>query len=218
MTTLAMGALALSVGLGTVLSDWRRRVDLWKRAPERLAEPPREHADAYALVLALAFVAGIGGVWRWQSAWTPLSSAFATYAALLVAHRAGWRAADVLGLLLGVLTWVAIAVAWLPTTPASLWLGLAIAGAHQIWLARFWSQQLDAGRAWTTTGRLIPVARGVSATLLPLQLGAIAYGLIATRDAPLWAVVLAAVATAVHVQLFVSDIREQPPRASSARA
>ncbi len=218
LIVLAAAVLALAAGLLTVLVDWRRRVNLWKQAPERLADSPREHGDAYMLVLALAVVVALGGAWRWQAGWTPLSTAFATYATLLVAHRAGWRAADVLGLLLGALTWVTIAGAWLPRTPANLWIGLALAGVHQVWLARFWVQQLDDGRPWTTTGRMIPIARGVSAALLPLQLGAIAYSLIATRESPLWAILIAAVLSGLHVQLFVSDLRDQRSATPVVRA
>ena len=59
----------------------------------------------------------------------------------------------------GVVLLVTHTVSW---SWASLALGAILAAGWSGWLARFWRQQLHGGRAWTTAGRLIPVARNTA--------------------------------------------------------
>ncbi len=78
-------------------------------------------------------------------------------------------------------------------------IGLAMMAFLWHWLPNVWDQQLDKGRAWTTTGRMIPVARRLAltvagfGTLAALQL-ALWPELSSTRDdtAPRWALGLIA--------------------------
>ena len=52
--------------------------------------------------------------------------------------------------------------AWFGATTIGPLIGWILAAGWMLWLAKFWDQQLDDGRAWTTTGALIPMARGAA--------------------------------------------------------
>lgn len=165
---LAGGALLLSalvalvLVIGAVLVNWRLRIRIWQTDPQQLADPQPAQRVLHGLALILGVGVGWGslvtpGVWV-----TPLAVFCAALAVLGVGHLRSSAAIGRLGLALVAEALVLCAVTWLPATPARTMLGLAIAGVYLLWLARFWTQQLHGGRAWTTAGRLIPAARDLS--------------------------------------------------------
>jgi len=78
--------------------------------------------------------------------------------------------------LLGVAIPEHVAAPWFANVFARLVIGLAIATVFWHWLASVWDQQLDNGRAWTTTGRLIRIVQrvgflcGAAGVLVAMQL------------------------------------------------
>ncbi len=169
-TLLAAGLAALLLALATVLCDWRRRVRIWHATPERLAEQPPDRRRVFGLVVAATIGVGLAGLFVPNATLTPIGVLLAAYACLVAGHcrRSNLIGGVGLGLVAEALT--LMAVAWLPESPARGPLGLALAGLLMLWLARFWSQQLNDGRPWTTAGRLIPVARRVSVALVGVQI------------------------------------------------
>ncbi len=165
MISLAMlvaGATALVVVIATLLADWRRRVHIWQTEPERLIEPPPAHRGLYGTVVLICGAVGAGGVLVPGAVLTPLAVVLAAFACLTVGHRRRSNGLGEMGLALVAVSIVTAALAWLPASPVNGLLGLTAAGLLLLWLARFWHQQLDGGRPWTTAGRLIPTARSLS--------------------------------------------------------
>ncbi len=159
---LALGSLALVSVLLTILADWRRRCRIWLAEPHRLIEPPPGHTWLAAWVVSAGVVVGLAAVRLCDASVTPLAVVFAALAVLVTGHWRGSAALGELGLILVCESIVTGVLAWLPTAPAGGLLGMAVAGGYMLWLARFWNQQLQDGRPWTTAGRLIPIARRLS--------------------------------------------------------
>ncbi len=152
-------AAALGVVVGTVLAHWRTRAALGETAPACLLEPRPRYRRAYTAVIVVSCTVGALGV-SYASAWpTPIALALAALAVLSVGHLWRSNAVGEVGLALTAETTAVVPVAWLPAHPVTPLLGIALAGAYMLWLARFWQQQLADGRPWTTAGRLIPAAR-----------------------------------------------------------
>lgn len=166
---LACGAGALLLFLLIILFDWRRRIAVWHSDPRRLVEPPPKHRFAYGLVLMIAILVAVAGVVLRESILTPFAIWLAAYAVLGIGHRAQSDTVGELGLAMIVLVPATAGTAWLPASPANSLIGTALGGALMLWLARFWSQQLNDGRPWTTTGRLIPAARRIGCAVVGLE-------------------------------------------------
>lgn len=166
----AAAPAALVVVLGFALVDWLRRRKTWLVAPERLLEHEELPAAVAWLVIGLAVVAGMIGVLQRDAPLTPFLVAIAAFAVLGAFHNRHQAVVGVLGLLLAAAVLVIALPAWISSDRYALLLGLAIAAAHQLWLAGFWRQQLLEGRAWTTTGWLIGPARRNAQALAVLAL------------------------------------------------
>lgn len=171
----------LGAVLAWVWSDWRAQARAWPGHLEslvRVSRPsPGLEASATAISLVLipmglwhAFSTGVGAMqiarlttwdmaaaalalsvfvaWWWSgtlaelslSLWTVSLAAFgATTAIQVAAPRAS-------------------SIEELPIIQSGVLLGLTVASLVWFWLASVWQQQLRDGRAWTTAGRLIPLA------------------------------------------------------------
>lgn len=159
---LLAAAVSLAIVLGGVLLDWRRRARVPMAEPQLLLQPPARHRRAYALALVLCVGVGAGAVLVGSSLLTPLALGLAALAVLGVGHRWRSNAIGELGLVLMAGVVVSAGAAWLPGGVAGEVLGWTLASLWLQWLARFWHQQLDEGRPWTSAGRLIPLARRLS--------------------------------------------------------
>ncbi len=155
----ALGAVALALVLWAVLRDWRHRARIWHADPARLVDPPPPHRTSSRLAVAFSVLTTATALLRPDAVLTPIGLALAAYACLGVGHRRRSNALGAAGLAMGSAAVLTVPIAWLPSSPANAMLGAALAGMHMLWLARFWQQQLDDGRPWTTTGRLISAAR-----------------------------------------------------------
>lgn len=218
----AFGAamLALLLLFAIVVVDWRRRIHVWQTDVQSLVEPPPGHPIAYGFVLVLACVAALTAVAALHPL-SPLTLLLATFAIAGVGHRKRSNRLGELGLACGGLAAYAVAAAWLPATWGSLPLGVACGGTLLLWLARFWHQQLDDGRAWTTAGRLVPHARqlGVAAAGGYVML----LGWQPILDIPLqpplnWGCLLALAFIALHASMLVKDAARQRSSAGAMAA
>lgn len=155
---LALAAAALLAAVGAMLHHWRVRTRIARDAPDRLADPPPAYRRTFSAAVVLAAACGAAAPLIATAPLTPLALAAAALAVLTAGHW--WRSNPVgaLGLALAGGTAVTVPAAWLPGGASNLVLGWALAGAWLVWLSRFWEQQLDAGRPWTTAGRLVPTA------------------------------------------------------------
>ncbi len=173
-------------------------------------DPPATHPLVHALVLIVVLGVATGATLAPAATLSPLALLLAAYAALAVGHRRPWPAARWLGLALVGGTIVSAALAWTTPRGANLSAGLAVAGVFMQWQARFWSQQLDGGRAWTTTGRLVPVARALAALLILAQLAALALGTAGRLPAHgAWVGLLGAAALLLHAMMLTRDAAER---------
>lgn len=148
----------------------RRRARAWPYHLERLLETPRgwPGLDESAAIMGLAVL--LLSIIHIVSAWSALSVLVAGIAILALAGRR-WNAnLGDLGLGLFSVGIVSLPLQWplgedLTSNQrfAEIFnralLGLAFATFFWHWLARFWDQQLDHGRAWTTAGRLLACAQ-----------------------------------------------------------
>ncbi|MCK4343094.1 MAG: hypothetical protein KAY37_15375 [Phycisphaerae bacterium] len=207
---LAGAAATLITVLAAVLADWRRRVRIWKTDPDRLTNPLPTRRRLYGLIAAACVLVGIGGVLL-ADAWpTPLATVLAAYACLTVGHCRRSNTLGELGLALVGGSIIAAALAWLPASPANGLLGTALAGVFLLWLARFWHQQLNDGRPWTTTGRLIPAARHLSYAAAGGQCVLAAFWALAPVEPPMhggWQAIVAALLMLLHWSLLVREAR-----------
>lgn len=165
-----LAALALLIiVVASLLGDWRRRVRRAHEDPLHLLEAAPRHNRLYALVLAAAVLVGLAAFVQPTRVWPALATGLAAIAVSTIGHRWRSNATGELGLALAAETAFLVA-RWLPASPATPLLGVALAGLWMLWLAGFWRQQLDGGRPWTTAGGLIPRARGLAHTLAFVQL------------------------------------------------
>ncbi|MGQ9652216.1 MAG: hypothetical protein ACUVXJ_19145, partial [Phycisphaerae bacterium] len=168
--------MALVAGGFVAATGWahrRRRRRAWPSHLHVLAEP---HADRPAFRYSMGILASVILLLGCTQLVLPLTGPaglISGLAVLVLAHRQ-WNEnlADV-GLALITLGVASLVVACFPALPvwwtASAWaevfnrilFGLAIMAGVWFWFAAFWRQQLDDGRAWTTTGYLVQTARQV---------------------------------------------------------
>lgn len=215
----ALGVAALVFVVGVLVADWRRRVRAWQTDPQNLLTPALRHRYAFGAVVAVCVLVGAGGVLCPNSAVTPLGVVLAGYAALVVSHRRSSNAVGALGMTLIAEAILLAALAWLPDGPANLLLGFALAGAFLQWLAGFWSQQLCDGRPWTTTGRLIPVARNQSLLAVGGQaLAAWSVGETPPAAAGTWSLTVALVLMLLHGAALARDAKQRGCAAAALAA
>ncbi|TWT44292.1 hypothetical protein RAS1_07020 [Phycisphaerae bacterium RAS1] len=212
-----VAVLALAWVLSLVQREWRRRSQLWMSAPDLLAEPPEPAIQAHRTILALCVAAGCAGLSGGSAALAPIALLLAALAALGVFHlqRRGPDATGFLGLMLLSAAVVSADLAWLPRSDLSGARGVLIAGVYMLWLSRFWSQQLLDGRPWTTTGRLVPMARRAAALASPMGFVLILAAVITERsrgEPGLAAVIVTAAAALLFSLMLTRDAlaRDEP--------
>jgi len=186
----------LPVVLWWVWSDWKAQEAAWPRRMSDLVRvsPPPAGLEASAGVIGLAVVPS--GLWHafWVGSGvllvlgvvTVFTALAATALSVLVGRRWNQALAE-LSLAVwsvAILCLVQMPAAWfvsqrpaierLPVLLTGGIVGLAISGWFWPWLAGVWRQQLDGGRAWTTAGRMVPLAcrMGFMAAALGVLLGA----------------------------------------------
>lgn len=151
------------LALGLVLADaWirrRHRMRVWLADPEQLLEQSALAGWLICVSVPLALFAAGSAVPHAGSPVTPLTAWLAALAFLGSGHICGLAPLGAAGLMLAGLGVAAVPRAWLGVQDGSAVIGVSLAALWMLWLARFWVQQLDDGRPWTTTGRLIPAAR-----------------------------------------------------------
>jgi hypothetical protein len=148
-TATALGLVLVPLGLWLVFSTGPdgykvARLTTWNMA---------------AAALALSVLIG----WHWSRTVAELSLALWT---LSLAGLAATTAQQVIS--------PRASIEQLPAVHTGVVAGLAGASLLWFWLARLWRQQLRDGRAWTTTGRMIPLAErvGFMAASLAVLVGA----------------------------------------------
>ena len=212
LALLVVGAVALMAVIWRLLADWRVRVRVWEEEPRRLIEPPPTHRRLYALVVAGCVLVGVGAVWVPAQPLTPLAVLLAGYACLTAGHRRRSNAVGEIGLALVGGAVVTAANAWLPASQASGLLGWALGSLLLLWLARFWHQQLDDGRPWTTAGRLIPAARNLAYAMVGGELVMAAAWVMrgdGSAASPVWMSIATAVVVLLQWLLLIRDATEQ---------
>lgn len=217
---LAFGVVLLAFVVGVVLADWRRRVRAWQTDPRNLLSPAPRHRHVFGAAVAGCVLLGAGGMLCPDGAVTPLGVILAGYAALVISHRWCSDAVGAIGMTLIAEAIVLAVLAWTPDGPANLLLGFALAGAFLQWLAGFWSQQLCDGRPWTTTGRLIPVARNLS--LLAVGGQVLAAACLAGEPPPAaagaWSLTIALVLMLLHGAALARDAKQRGCAAAALAA
>ena len=153
---LATSGAALAVAIAASLAGWWRRRSVWLTNPEALLAPAGRGWTTVLVVLALSAASIVAAAVGHGGFGPPVAAVLAGLACLTAGHlcSALWLAE------FGLFAVAAsIPLAGRPFGAAGMFIGLAIAGAWGLWLARFWAQQLLDGQPWTTAGRLIPAAR-----------------------------------------------------------
>jgi len=167
----AVGLLCLASVITVVIEDWRHRRRQWLERPEGVAIPLTPPKWLLAGVVGISMCVGVGGLLCLERGMTPIALWLSALACFVAGHVITCTISGEIGLVLTAEGIVAASMAWLtPSWPGAL-IGLALAGGFLVWLARFWGQQLDDERAWTTAGRLIPITRRLGYTA---SLGAVA--------------------------------------------
>lgn len=165
---------ALLLGLGPSLAHWRVRRRVWLSDPARLLDPPPATPACNLLSVAAAVVVALGAALVGPSTLVLLALFVALIAVFVITHRA-WSALTAGLAMIMVAEWIVLAAGtWLPHFGLNAVFGAALAGVYFAWLTRFWRQQLLHGRAWTTTGRLIPLAGAAAAACALLLAGLVA--------------------------------------------
>lgn len=156
------GLAALVLVVALIVADWWMRRRMWLADPTRPIDrpPPHRWLHAGAIVLGLLVATGAAARAGWWSA--ALASLLASCAILTAGHTLRWLWASALGMgVLGLGVGLVLVAGGLDR-PMAVLLAVAAASGYELWLARFWAQQLHAGGAWTTAGRLVPIARNLS--------------------------------------------------------
>ena len=185
---------AAGIGLFTLAGGYiehRRRLLAWPHELWKLTSPlPAWPGFRYSagMVAVVVLVLGCVHVTIW---WTA-PAAFIAGASMLALAKRRWEEnlADV-GLALITLGVVSLVTAWRPDSFPEIFnrvlIGLGIMIAFWHWLADVWTQQLDQGQAWTTSGRLIRTARRVgfllAATAVLVSINLAAWPLLPHADA-----------------------------------
>lgn len=157
--TFLMAFALLALALVPELRHFALRRRIWLREPQRLLEPRRASALLDTLLLIGGILLGALALRAASHGVSPLTLFVGAIAIGTVANRRRWLGADALTLALTGAIGFCVWPAWFMDGPRAITFGLVVAAGYLVWLARFWTQQLLDGRPWTTTGRLIPVAR-----------------------------------------------------------
>ena len=161
-----IGVLCLASVLVTVLDDWRQRRRMWLREPHVPPPPLAPPRWLFCGIVAVCLCVGAGGFVFYTHPATAFALWFSAIACFVVGHVLRHDRCGEIGLILTGDGIVTAATAWSSDVLSGSVIGFVIAGGYLIWLARFWNQQLDAGKAWTTAGRLIPSARRLGYTAI----------------------------------------------------
>lgn len=169
---LLISACALAAVCGEGLYRRKYRQSVWIGAPEKLLANPA----AANLAATVGGLAGVISAVAWlpmlyQSAWSPVGLALSGLAILGCGQFLASAGIGFAGLLTVGAAVAAIPAAWCGATLIGPMVGWILAAGWMLWLAKFWDQQLDDGRAWTTTGALIPMARGAALVFAAALLG-----------------------------------------------
>lgn len=205
-----VGLLSLAAVVCTVLADWWRRRRRWLEDPQRLVRSLPAHGVLFGGLVRVSVLVGLAGLLQREAASTPSAVAMAALTCLTVGHVRGWLVVSEIGLVLVGEAIVTASLAWLRPGWSGALLGLGLASGYLLWLARFWDQQLNAGQAWTTAGRLIPVARRLSYVAAAGAVVA-AVGSVGSGDhlvQPVWLAGVALLCLLGGMLLFVRDGRE----------
>lgn len=206
-----VGILALAVSLvsavfvaATGIARRRVRLRAWPATLHLLTEPPVDWRSLRYSIGILSAAILVLGCAQIAVPWTGPAAILAGWASLTLAHRQWSESLADVGLALITLGITSLLTACFPALPrwwtAPVWaellnrvlLGLALMVGLWYWLAAVWRQQLDDGRAWTTTGHLVGTTQRVGyfvaslAVLISCHLAvwpAIPYG---STDASAW--------------------------------
>jgi hypothetical protein len=154
-----IGALCLASVLAVVLDDWRQRRRAWLRAPHlppAVLPPPHW---LFAGVTGMCLCVGLGGVIYCHLPATAWGVWLAAIACFVIGHVLKCERSGEFGLILTVEGIITAGMGWGLDLETGVLMGFAVGGGFLVWQARFWNQQLDEGRAWTTAGRLAPISR-----------------------------------------------------------
>lgn len=178
------GGLALLATIGLAMRRFLLRRRVWLSEPARLLESNAPSAAATWTITVLAVVVAVAAIVQERSTLAGLAVLAAAIAVLGIWHMRGSQPGAPIGLLL--LAWALhlLGAAWVPAMPPYALAGLV--GGYMIWLALFWNQQLLAGAAWTTTGRLTDAARRIAWALAAVCVIAAARG---TTWSGFWALI-----------------------------
>ncbi|MEP0845889.1 MAG: hypothetical protein HRF50_03600 [Phycisphaerae bacterium] len=216
---LVVALAMLAAALAPAVARWLFRRRAWLSNPYTLLEPAAELrwlrvANRVAAFGFLAF-----GILTWEHPLTPVTVWIASLASFVIAHRGDDPASAAAALALLALGTALAPVAWVGGGSAVLMTGVAMAGLWLLWLARFWRQQLLDERAWTTAGRLIPIARFAACLVAPVGL-VIALGALdanAISAAPLFTALAGLTHVGLALYLF-RDARDEGGAAARAAA
>lgn len=207
---LAVASAMLAAALSPAVARWLFRRQAWLSDPQDLLAPPSElRWLRIAGLVASCLVLATGVLW-WEHPLTPIALWIASLASFVIAHRGEDSASAASAFSLLAAGTATTPAAWAGGGAAALLTGVAIAGAWLLWLARFWRQQLLDERAWTTAGRLIPIARFAACVLAPAGL-VIASGTLdadAVSAAPLFTASAALTQVGLALYLF-RDARDE---------
>ncbi|MFQ5805128.1 MAG: hypothetical protein ACE5I3_01620 [Phycisphaerae bacterium] len=204
------GALSLFVVIGTILLRWWRRRRLWLQDPRGAAELPIPSGALLALLVGASLLVGIGGVLLREAAFTPSAVLLAALTCLTIGPVRAWLVVSEIGLILVAESVVTASLAWVRPGWSGALLGVAVAGAYLLWLARFWDQQLNDGVAWTTAGRLIPIARRLAyaAYVGAVALASGGFSAAELQSQPVWMAALTVLLLLGGMSLLVRDGQE----------
>lgn len=202
----AAGTGLLVLVLAAVIVRWRARRKAWLRDPQVVPDFPPPGRGLTGLVVLVGAAIGVFGLRFPTLGVTGPALLAAGLAVLITAHWAARVGLGALGLALAGAGIVTGCLRWIAPGWNGGVCGLALAGGYLLWLARFWQQQLDGERAWTTAGRLIAPARVLAwaAAAGALISAASAVGAQAPTP-PLWADALTLLLALGAMSLFVRD-------------
>lgn len=168
--TWLMALLSLGLVLACVWRRWSFRRKVWLSEPERLLEaltPAQWVVDLAVLFSIAAAASALLAEPRWH---LPFAVWFASFGAFGAAHLRWNPLRGAVGVSVLMVTFITLGESWIWSGYAGQLIGAVLGLGLARWLARFWDQQLDDGRAWTTAGFMIPVSRRVALAMLPVIL------------------------------------------------
>ncbi len=172
---LIASAAGLLACCADVLRCWWQRRTAWMQSPTATAPSP-EPAPGLAPAQIVIGVLLLASVLVCPDARVqPFALLFGALGALVCGHHLRSVGMGEFGLALLAAAMIAAGRAWIANGTRGWLFGTVVAAVYMLWLSRFWQQQLHAGRAWTSTGRLIAPARRICHALVALAAGASTY-------------------------------------------